>query len=260
MATPRVLVLRSPGANCDAETAFAFERAGAAAERIHVNRLRENPRLLHDYQILCVPGGFSYGDDIAAGKILAQELSTFLADEIRRFRDHEKLILGVCNGFQVLLKAGLLIPPDEDGPLATLAHNRHGRFEDRWVHLAATPGQCVWLKDVERMELPVAHGEGAFVCRKEWILRGLAESGQIVLRYATADGRLAEGSFPSNPNGSQGDVAGVCDATGRVLGLMPHPERHVLPTQHPRWTRTGLRDEGDGMRLFRNAVECLATT
>jgi phosphoribosylformylglycinamidine synthase len=287
MPVPRVLILRSPGANCDGETQFAFQRAGAEADLVHINRLRENPKLLHDYQILCIPGGFSYGDDIAAGKILAHQLMTFLADEIRRFRDKEKLILGVCNGFQVILKAGLLIPPDEDGPLATLAHNRHGRFEDRWIHMTATPGKCVWLKDIERLHLPIAHGEGAFVCRKEWILRGLAEAGQVVLRYSEDGGRRTEDGrqkaedggrrtedgirtgivpssvlrppsllpFPINPNGSEGNVAGVCDATGRVLGLMPHPERHVLGTQHPRWTREGLKDEGDGMKLFRNAVE-----
>jgi phosphoribosylformylglycinamidine synthase subunit PurQ / glutaminase len=286
MATPRVLILRSPGANCDGETRFAFERAGAEADLVHINRLRENPKLLHDYQILCIPGGFSYGDDIAAGKILAHQLMTFLADEIRRFRDKEKLILGVCNGFQVILKAGLLIPPDEDGPLATLAHNRHGRFEDRWIHMTATPGHCVWLKDIEQMHLPIAHGEGAFVSRKEWILKGLAEAGQIVLRYAEHESSLAgeqgakgareksspplpalsssaiqiaELPFPINPNGSQGNVAGVCDATGRVLGLMPHPERHVLGTQHPRWTREGLKDEGEGLKLFRNAVEYFET-
>jgi phosphoribosylformylglycinamidine synthase len=269
MPTPRVLILRSPGANCDGETQFAFQRAGAEADLVHINRLRENPKLLHDYQVLCIPGGFSYGDDIAAGKILAHQLMTFLADEIRRFRDQEKLILGVCNGFQVILKAGLLIPPDEDGPLATLAHNRHGRFEDRWIHMTATPGHCVWLKDIDRLHLPIAHGEGAFVCRKEWILRGLDEAGQIVLRYSDCGFENPSSnpqsairnpqsdllSFPINPNGSQGNVAGVCDATGRVLGLMPHPERHVLGTQHPRWTRDGLKDEGDGLKLFQNAVE-----
>ena len=159
---------------------------------------------------------------------------------------------------QVILKAGLLIPPDEDGPLATLAHNRHGRFEDRWIHMTATPGKCVWLKDIDRLHLPIAHGEGAFVCRKEWIVRGLDEAGQIVLRYTTAEAQPAKSEFPVNPNGSQDDVAGICDATGRVLGLMPHPERHVLGTQHPRWTREGLKEEGDGLKLFRNAVEFFA--
>lgn len=252
MATPRALILRAPGANCDGETQFAFERAGAAAERVHVNRLREDPSLLHRYQILVVPGGFTYGDDVAAGKILANQLAHFLAEELRRFRDAEKLILGVCNGFQVLLKAGLLLPPDDDGPLATLAANAHGRFEDRWIYLQPEPGRCPFLTGCERLHLPIAHGEGNFVCREPWILEGLQQSGQVVLRYVDADGK--PGSFPVNPNGSQGDVAGLCDASGRVLGLMPHPERHVLPTQHPRWTRLGLAAEGDGLRLFRNAV------
>jgi phosphoribosylformylglycinamidine synthase len=254
--TPRVLILRAPGANCDQETQFACERAGAIADRVHINRLRELPSLLQRFQILIVPGGFTYGDDVAAGKILANQLANFLGDALRRFRDEEKLILGVCNGFQALLKAGLLIPPDEDGPLSTLAHNDHGRFEDRWIHVQATPGQCPFLKDCDRLHLPIAHGEGRFLCRQPWILDGLQQSGQVVLRYVDHEGR--PGPFPINPNGSQGDVAGVCDATGHVLGLMPHPERHVLPTQHPRWTRLGLAPEGDGLKLFRNAVEYFA--
>jgi phosphoribosylformylglycinamidine synthase len=252
MATPRVLILRAPGANCDGEAQFAFERAGGAADRVHVNRLREQPALLQRYQVLTVPGGFTYGDDVAAGKILANQLANFLGDALRRFRDAGKLILGICNGFQVLLKAGLLVPPDEDGPIATLAHNASGRFEDRWIHLQATPGSCPFLTGVERMYLPVAHGEGRFVCREDWLLQGLQQAGQVVLRYAEADGN--PGGFPVNPNGSQGDVAGLCDPTGRVLGLMPHPERHVLPTQHPQWTRRGLAPEGDGLAIFRNAV------
>jgi phosphoribosylformylglycinamidine synthase len=253
MVAPRVLVLRAPGANCDGETQFAFEQAGGQAERLHVNRLREQPSLLQRYQILVVPGGFTYGDDVAAGKILAVQLCHFLGDALREFRDQEKLILGVCNGFQVLLKAGLLMPPDEEGPIATLANNTSGRFTDRWIYLRATPGKCPFLRGYEQLHLPIAHGEGNFICRAPWMLKGLEESGQVVLRYCDAAGK--PGPFPVNPNGSQGDVAGLCDATGRVLGLMPHPERHVLPTQHPRWTRTGLAAEGDGLRLFRNAVE-----
>jgi phosphoribosylformylglycinamidine synthase len=253
MAKPRVLVLRAPGANCDAEAAFAFEQAGAVAERVHINRLRESPKLSADYQILVVPGGFTYGDDVAAGKILANQLSVFLGEQLRAFRDKEKLILGICNGFQTLLKAGLIVPPDEDGPLATLAHNTSGKFEDRWVHLAATPGKCVFLRGYSKIYLPVAHGEGNFLVREPWILKGLEQAGQVVLRYVTADGE--PGEYPANPNGSQGHVAGLCDASGRVLGLMPHPERHTLPTHHPQWTRLGLASEGEGLRMFRNAVE-----
>jgi phosphoribosylformylglycinamidine synthase I len=254
MAKPRVLILRAPGANCDVEAQFAFEKAGAVAERVHINRLRERPNELMRYQILLVPGGFTYGDDVAAGKILANQLAHFLGDALRRFRDAERLILGICNGFQALLKAGLLMPPDEDGPLATLAHNGSGKFEDRWVMLQAMPGKCPFLAGLDRLYLPVAHGEGRFLCREEWLLHGLQQSGQVVLRYVHPQEGVVD--YPHNPNGSQGEVAGLCDATGRVLGLMPHPERHVLPTQHPRWTREGLAQEGEGLALFRTAVRC----
>lgn len=254
MARPKVLILRAPGANCDEEAQFAFAQAGAVAERLHVNRLREQPTLLRQYQILVVPGGFTYGDDVAAGKILANQLRHFLGDALREFRDRDKLILGICNGFQALLKAGLLMPPDEDGPVATLAHNTCGKFEDRWIYLqAAADNKCPFLKGVTRLHVPIAHGEGRFVVREPWMLQGLEQSGQIVLRYVDADGK--PGGYPVNPNGSQGDVAGMCDVTGRVLGLMPHPERHVLPTHHPRWTRLGLAAEGEGLKVFRNAVE-----
>src|SRR5438105_4327116 len=210
MATPRVLILRAPGANCDGEAQFAFEQAGAVAERVHINRLRETPGGLQRYQILVIPGGFTYGDDVAAGKILANQLAHFLGEALRRFRDAEKLILGICNGFQALLKAGLLLPPDEDGPLATLTHNASGKFEDRWIYLRATPGQCPFLQGIDRLYLPVAHGEGNFVCRQPWILQGLDQAGQIVLRYGDAGGR--PGPYPCNPSGAQGDVAGLCDA------------------------------------------------
>jgi len=252
MAIPRVLILRAPGSNCDVETQFAFEQAGAQAERLHINRLREQPAHLLRYQILAIPGGFTYGDDVAAGKILANQLAHFLGDVLRKFRDRENLILGICNGFQAILKAGLLIPPDEDGPRATLAHNTSGKFEDRWVTLEAIPGSCPFLQGVDRLFLPVAHGEGRFVVREPWILDGLQQAGQVVLRYAVPSDK--PDAYPDNPNGSQGSVAGLCDATGRVLGLMPHPERHVLPTQHPRWTRHGPAEHGDGLAIFRNAV------
>ncbi len=258
MATPRVLILRAPGANCDLETQFAFELAGARAERIHINQLRASPALLHDFQILVVPGGFTYGDDVAAGKILGIQLRHFLNDALRKFRDDEKLILGICNGFQALLKAGLIVPPDEEGPVATLAHNTSGKFEDRWCHLQAQPGHCPFLKGYTHLYLPVAHGEGRLMTRQSWILHGLRQTGQIVLRYVGPKGEPVD--YPGNPAGSQDDIAGLCDITGRVLGLMPHPERHVLPTHHPRWTREGLAAEGDGLLLFRNAVKFFAET
>jgi phosphoribosylformylglycinamidine synthase len=180
-------------------------------------------------------------------------MAHFLGDTLHRFRDADNLILGICNGFQAIVKAGLLVPPDEDGPLVTLTNNLSGKFEDRWIYLQASPGRCPFLKGCERLHLPVAHGEGNLIFREPWICQGLDEAGQLVLRYVDCNGR--PGNYPINPNGSMGDVAGLCDASGRVLGLMPHPERYVLPTQHPRWTREGLTQEGDGLRLFRNAVE-----
>jgi phosphoribosylformylglycinamidine synthase I len=256
MTAPRALILRAPGTNCDAEAAFALESAGAIVERLHINALRENPAKLHEAQILILPGGFSYGDDVAAGKILAVQLEHFLADALREFRDAGKLILGICNGFQVLLKAGLLLQPDDDGPLATLAHNIPRQFTDRWIHLKVTSNKSPFLTGIESMYVPIAHGEGNFTCRKEWILQGLGETDQVVLRYTDPAGSAA--GYPHNPNGSQDDIAGVCDATGQVLGLMPHPERHILPTQHPRWTREGLKKDGDGLQMFRNAVEYFA--
>lgn len=252
MARPRVLLLRVPGTNCDAELAYAFDRAGADPESRHIQALRSSPKSLQDFQILAIPGGFSYGDDVAAGRILANQMSTFFGEQLRIFRDAEKLILGVCNGFQALLKSGLLVPPDDEGPLATLTNNPMG-YQDRWIRMAVTPGRCPWLTDMESLEAPVAHGEGNFRCRAEWIRLGLVQAGQVVLRYVDAGSRPTD-DFPANPNGSEGAVAGICDVTGRVLGLMPHPERNVLPTHHPQWTRRGLAGDGDGLRLFRNAV------
>jgi phosphoribosylformylglycinamidine synthase len=254
MPTPRALVLRAPGANCDEETQFAFDRAGAITERLHVRLLREQPRLLDNFQILVVPGGFTYGDDVGAGKILANQLSHFLGDEVGRFRDRGNLILGICNGFQALLIAGLLIPPDQEGPRATLTLNQSRKFEDRWTYIMPQPSDCPFLVGYkEPLFVPVAHGEGNFVAREASVLRELELSRQIVLRYVCPSG--GDPQYPINPNGSQDGVAGLCDSTGRVLGLMPHPERHVLPTQHPYWTRLGLADEGDGLLLFRNAVK-----
>ncbi len=266
MTTPRVLVLRSPGANCDEETADAFRLAGAVAERVHVNRLLELPGLLDEYQILCLPGGFSYGDDVAAGRVLGNRLRLHLADPLREFRDQDKLILGICNGFQVLAKTGLLDLEDSDGPLATLTWNDHGRYEARWVHLAATSipsgqGKCVFLQDCEQLELPIAHAEGNIQMRDAKTFQQLVESGQVVLRYATADSQSGEAAlpFPINPNGSAGNAAGLCDSTGRVFGLMPHPERFVSASQHPRWTRASESSlKVDGLQIFENGVNYFA--
>lgn len=255
MLSPRALILRAPGTNCDYETAHAFERAGAIARRVHVRALAEKPALADDFQMLCIPGGFSYGDDIASGRIFALELKLRLGDALRKFRDRGGLMLGICNGFQVLLQTGLLLADEAGGrQQATLAHNHSGRFVDRWVHLRAAPGKCVFLQGIDRLELPVAHGEGRFVTRSNDELRALDAAGQLVLRYADD----ATGAA-TNPNGAMGDVAGVCDTTGRIFGLMPHPERFVDATQHPAWTgRLDPHAHGAGLAIFANAVRATA--
>lgn len=249
--SPRVLVLRSPGVNCDAETAYAFERAGAAADVIHLNRWIEQPQLARQYQILALPGGFSYGDDLSAGRIAGNQLRHHLADALGEFRDAGKLILGICNGFQTLIKSGLLDSDDDAGAGATLAWNAGGRYQDRWVRLRATSPQCMFLQGVEELELPIAHAEGQFRARDEAKLDELEEAGQLALRYVDGPGA----SVPFNPNGAQRDVAGLCDRSGRVFGLMPHPERCIDPTHHPQWPRRQPASEGAGMAIFRNAVK-----
>ncbi|MEX2187095.1 MAG: phosphoribosylformylglycinamidine synthase I [Pirellulales bacterium] len=262
---PRVLILRAPGTNCDQETAYAFEVAGGRTQSVHVNRLLENPRLADEFQILCLPGGFSYGDDIAAGRILGNQIRHHLADAMQSFKAAGKLILGICNGFQILIKSGLLLEDDPvSGPAATLVWNASGKFEDRWVRLNTASSKSVFLAGVETMYLPVAHAEGKFVARDEATLAALDTGGQLALRYAPLDaspGARADADvpYPANPNGSPRNVAGVCDATGRVFGLMPHPERHIDRTHHPRWTRGEGGDVGDGLKLFQNSVAYFAT-
>ncbi len=251
MLKPKALVLRAPGTNCDEETAYAFQLAGGEADRIHVNQLAESPNLLDDYQIFCVPGGFSFGDDIAAGRVLANLMLNRLKDAIGTFVAEGKLVLGICNGFQVLVKTGFLVQPDEEGLCATLTWNESGRYTDQWVRLETDGNQCAFLNGVEEMYLPVAHAEGKFVARNDEILRRLESNGQLALRYQS------NGSS-DNPNGSTMDVAGVCDESGRVFGLMPHPERHMFATQHPRWTREGLANEPDGVAIFKNAINYFA--
>ncbi len=254
MAKAKVLVLRTAGTNCDKETVHAFERAGAECELLHVNRLLGDKPHLHEFDILAIPGGFSYGDDIAAGKIEANELRVGLKDDINRFVEDGKLIIGICNGFQVLVKLGIL--PDLGGKHeqeVSLAWNDSDRFEDRWVYLKAASDKCVFIEEGQIIYLPIAHAEGKFVARDAQVLEELGNRGQIVLQYCDESGE--PGPYPVNPNGSVNDIAGICDATGRILGLMPHPERHMFGYQHPRWTREGLKEEGDGMQVFRNAVE-----
>ena len=261
MKKVRTLILRTAGTNCDMETGHAFRMAGSEVTLLHVNSLIKNGSKLRGFDILAIPGGFTYGDDIASGKILANELKHNLKRDITAFKGSGKLVIGICNGFQVLVKMGLL--PNTGGrPLdnvgATLCLNNSGKFEDRWVYLKRGAGsgndRCVWtagLPDI--IYLPVAHAEGKFIPRDDGILRSMKKNGQIVFRYTDESGNPS--GYPGNPNGSIEDIAGICDPTGRVFGLMPHPERHITFTQHPRWQLRGDENEmGIGLHIFKNGV------
>ncbi len=264
MPTPRIIVLRAPGTNCDQEAAFAFEAAGGKAEIVHLNRALDNPKIFAAANILCIPGGFSYGDDMSAGRVFGNQIRHHLAGALQDFKAAGKLILGICNGFQILIKSGVLLPDRADEPIATLTNNDSGKFECRWINLAVEGSKCVFLQGIERLYVPIAHAEGKFVARDEGTLDALERNGQLCLRYADESGVVSNPKseipnpksllpYPTNPNGAQRNVAGVCDETGRVLGLMPHPERHIDPTQHPRWTRE-KQERGDGLAVFENAV------
>ncbi|MFC1929584.1 phosphoribosylformylglycinamidine synthase I [Chloroflexota bacterium] len=251
MAKVKTLILRAPGSNCDWEMAFAFEQARAEASLVHVNRLISGEQRLADYQILGIPGGFTYGDDIAAGKVLANELKLKLGEDIMRFVESGGLILGVCNGFQVMVKAGILPEPKGGNNLrTTLTNNDSGRFECRWVYLGVNKeSPCVFTEGIDSMYLPVAHGEGKFVADPE-----ILSQMNVAVYYTDEQGNRGAG-YPYNPNGSVADIAGICDSSGRIFALMPHPERHIRGTQHPQWTRLGAKKYGDGFPIFLNAVK-----
>ncbi len=251
MSKVSVLILRAPGTNCDAETVFAFQQAGAATSLVHVNQLIRHEKRLSDYQIMVIPGGFTYGDDIAAGRVLANELRLKLGEDIPKFVEGGGLILGICNGFQVLVKAGILPGLTGDGtPPLALADNDSGKFECRWVRLSVNrESPCVFTNGIDSMYLPVAHGEGKVVADPA-VLPEL----NVVLYYTDEQGDNKAG-YPHNPNGSAGNIAGICDSSGRIFALMPHPERHIRGTQHPQWTRLGAKKRGDGFQIFQNAVK-----
>ena len=260
MHKPKVVVLRGAGTNCDYETKCAFEYAGAEAELVHINEFTKLRKSLANYHILAIPGGFTYGDDIAAGKILANELKYKLNAELQKFITDGKLIIGICNGFQILVKSSLLPDLQIQEQSTTLTSNDSGKFEDRWVYLRPPSfdlrkAKCVWTKGIAHIiYLPVAHGEGKFVAANKKVLRQLKNNSQIVFQYCSQKGKLD--GYPVNPNGSQDNIAGICDKTGRIFGLMPHPERHILREHHPHWTRIkDNKKEGDGLSIFRNGVQ-----
>src|SRR6266851_3290733 len=300
MHNPRALVLRAPGINCDRETAHACRLAGFETDLLHINQLLKAPERLLDYHFLVIPGGFSYGDDLGAGTLLAKNLAIHLGRQLEQFIDEGRLVLGICNGFQALVRAGLLPGMRSWSldalqiPVSSLTNNASAQFECRWVTLSAQPGPCIFTRGIDHhIELPVAHGEGQFVLAKPALLSALQDHGRVALVYTINAGQISPSSatpqfsifaqdssqpvpYPDNPNGSVGDVAGICNAQGNVFGLMPHPERYVHALQHPQRqdilgtnpsrqrrfaasaTRSGGMQgegQGDGLLLFKNAFE-----
>lgn len=261
MSRVRAIILRTAGTNCDRETAFAFEEAGAEADLVHVNELTRREKNLDSYQIIAIPGGFTYGDDIASGKILANELKFRHYGALRKFINSGRIIIGICNGFQALVKAGLLPDLSGDGETieSTLTLNDSDKFEDRWVYLKQVRVQgkgyrCIWTEGIDRViQLPVAHGEGKFIPKNRNILNRMKNLGLVVFEYVDGAGKRAP--YPYCPNGSVENIAGICDPTGRIFGLMPHPERHIGACQHPNWTRNKKKTGGDGFAIFKNGVD-----
>jgi phosphoribosylformylglycinamidine synthase len=270
-SAPKALVLTGFGLNCDWETTHALELAGAEAHRVHINQLVMGEEIgeiarLEDYQIFAFIGGFSWGDDHGAGVIFATKLLYNIGEDILRFIEKGNLVIGICNGFHAMVNVGLLPGFDGDYRSRTVAliGNDCGNFRDQWVHLKVeTSSPCVFTRGLEQLELPVRHGEGKFYA-EESVIKDLEEKNQVVVRYADSEGNSANGSYPENPNGSMNDIAGICDSTGRVFGLMPHPEAYNHWTNHPNWTlfkeryRRGGEPyprEGYGIQIFRNAVD-----
>jgi phosphoribosylformylglycinamidine synthase len=257
MQRPRILVLTGYGINCEDETAYAFSlpSVGGEAQQIHLSDLIAQPQRLDGFHMLVIPGGFAFGDDIAAGIVLATKLRYRLEQPLSKFLQDGKLVLGICNGFQALVRLGVL--PAVAGlqwrQEATLTANDSGKFEDRWVHMRVNPScPSPFVQGIERLYLPVRHGEGKFVPRDDGVLQALHAHHQIAAWYCGPEGTAAP--YPWNPNGSVDNIAAVCDPSGRIFGLMPHPEAYVHRTHHPRWTRENLPEEGLGVQILRNAV------
>lgn len=242
----KTLVLRTAGTNCDQETAEALRLAGAEPEVLHIQQLFSGARSLREFRLMVIPGGFSYGDDVGAGKILANELRFKLGPAMEAFIAEGKRVIGICNGFQVLVKTGFLPGAPDGAQTATLAANDSGQFQCHWVRLKRETSACRWLNETDRdWELPIAHGEGKFMARDSKTLAALERRGQVLFRYKGV-----------NPNGSAGAIAGICNPKGNVVGLMPHPERHVWRTHHPEWTRQGdKRPVPVGLQFFKAAVQ-----
>jgi phosphoribosylformylglycinamidine synthase subunit PurQ / glutaminase len=265
MSKPKALVLTGYGINCEEETRYTFESAGAHASIIHINDLIESPSLLDDCRIFAFPGGFSYGDDTGSGKAMANRIRNNLHDEFAAFLARDVLVIGICNGFQVLANLGIVPGYSSFGNAdISLERNVSDRYQCRWVNLSVNKNsKCVFTRGMTSLRVPVAHGEGNFYAAAD-VLKKIETNNQLVFQYANDDGTPAQGVFPVNPNGALHDIAGICDTTGRIMGLMPHPERNILFTQRDDWTlerehllRAGqtIPDGSEGMKIFTNAVE-----
>lgn len=270
MSKINALVLAGYGLNCDTETAHACELAGMVPTRVHINALIDGSITLNDFQLMVLIGGFSWGDDHGGGVIQAVRMKTHIGDQMLAFIERGNLLFGICNGFQVLANMGLLPGFDNDYTqrLAAVTYNDCGNFRDQWVRLRINDrSPCVFTEGIESIDLPVRHGEGKFYAQPEVISR-LESTDQIVMQYATSNGQAANGQFPDNPNGSISDIAGICDPTGRIFGLMPHPEAYNHPANHPDWfrRREWHRRQGQsealsgltGIRMFENAADYLS--
>jgi len=265
MPKPKAIIVTGYGINCEEETAHAFKKAGAESEIIHINDLIESPKRLNEFQIMAFPGGFSYGDDTGSGNALANRIKNNLKDKLIKFAQKDKLIIGICNGFQILTNLGLVpaINNDYGKREVALMHNTTARYECRWINLKNHSEKCIWTRDLESLHCPIAHGEGNFYA-EEKTFSHLKENDQIVFRYVKPDNSPAKQKFPYNPNGSMDDIAGICDESGRILGMMPHPERFLYFTNEDGWEkekekliREGrpLPKDGKGLKLFQNAVK-----
>ncbi len=269
--TPKALILTGYGINCEEETYTCFRTAGADADILHINDLIENPKALEDYQVLAFPGGFSYADDTGSGNAYANKLKNHLNEKILSFAQKDKLIIGICNGFQILINLGLT--PTANNKYGTrqtaLMHNTNARLECRWVHLKNTSQKCIWTKDIDLLHVPIAHGEGNFYA-EDAVLTDLQSNDQIAFKYIKPDGSPADQTFPHNPNGSILDIAGICDPSGRIFGMMPHPERFYSFENEDGWelkkealiresrksgTPLSLPKKGAGLKIFQNAVK-----